>query len=711
MEIYMHLVKLNWLFVAIFVMFGVVDAFGAKKNKIVTPLANSVMKRIIARHELRVLSVAESQLTGLPRDQTPTQRELILLHGLADALKVDLKMIYLDNVAMLIPMLLDGEGDMIAANLTITAKRQRWIKFSNPVDSVHEQIIVSKKSMLTKLTDLQRKTIYFEHGTAYADALQKLQQQYPQLKLNAAPRHYDTEELLAQVGAGKIGAIIADSNYVKAYHHYRDDIKVIYTFPQAQQIGWGMQKQATVFKKYVNNYLKKTLSLYNSQKFTGDLTQLKKRRIIRILTRDNPRNYFIHRGHLMGFEYELAKKFAKQQGLYVVMVVPPKWEDLIPWLKHGYGDVIAAGMSITPDRKRIKGISFASSYGSFYEAIITRRDDRSFKNIFSLKGRTVVVRQSSSYWEMLKQLQKKQLGFKLIAAPENMETEQILTNVANGKYDLTMVDENIFNLDQQAKRKLKLAIRVGSPISYGWMVRENNPQLKNAISRFFRKEYRGLFYNLLYRKYYTNKKTTRKFQQQFKVGLNQQYAISKFDHLIKKHSASHKLPWCIIASQIYHESRFDAKVKAWDGGIGLMQLMPETARELGCSNPYNPDENIKAGVAYLAQLRDYVEHSVSPGNRVCFALAGYNGGYGHLRDARKLATKQGLNPNVWRNNVEKAYRLLSQTRYASQARYGSCRSDIITKYVNEILIRFQNYLITVKKFEAQQKVKKRAVVK
>jgi membrane-bound lytic murein transglycosylase F len=65
-----------------------------------------------------------------------------------------------------------------------------------------------------------------------------------------------------------------------------------------------------------------------------------------------------------------------------------------------------------------------------------------------------------------------------------------------------------------------------------------------------------------------------------------------------------------------------------------MQLMPETARELGCSNPYNPDENIKAGVAYLAQLRDYVEHSVSPGNRGCFALAGYIGGYGHLRDAR-----------------------------------------------------------------------------
>jgi len=564
---------------------------------------------------------------------------------------------------------------------------------------------------LTKLADLQAKTIYFEHGSSYYDALQKLKQQYPQLKLNATSRHYDTEELLSQVGSGKIGAIIADSNYVEAYHHYRDDIKVIYTFPQAQHIGWGMQKQATALKQYINNYLKKTLSLYHSRKFTGDLPQLKTRRIIRILTRDNPRNYFIHRGHLMGFEYELAKKFTKQYGLNVVMVVPPKWQDLIPWLRRGYGDIIAAGMTISPARKRIKDITFAGTYGSFYEAIITRRNDRSFKNIFSLKGRTIVVRQSSSYWDTLKQLQKKQLGFKLIAAPEDMETEQILSNVVSGKYDLTMVDENIFNLGQRAHHKLKLAMRLGSPVSYGWMVRENNPLLKNAISKFFNKEYRGLFYNLLYRKYYTNSKTTRKFQQQFKVGLNRQYAISKFDNLIKKHSANHKLPWCIIASQIYHESRFNAKTKAWDGGMGLMQLMPKTAREQGCDNPYNPDDNIKAGVAYLAKLRDYTEHKVSPGNRVCFALAGYNGGYGHLRDARKLATKQGLNPNVWRNNVEKAYRLLSQTRYASRARYGSCRSDIITKYVNEILIRFQNYLITVKKFEAQQKARKRTVGK
>ncbi len=698
----MHLIKKN-IFLPIVISFFAINVIHAKESVTAKPLGDPVMQRILSRHELRVLSVAEPKLSGLPRDQTPSQRELMLLYGLADDLKVKLKMIYLDNVAALVPMLLDGEGDMVVANLTITEQRQRWIKFSNPVDTVHEQIIVSKKSPVTKFADLQNQTISFERGTSYYDSLKKLKNKFPQLKLKINPLAHDTEDLLAQVGAGKIVAIIADSNYVTAYRHYRDDIKIIYTLPTEQKIGWGMQKKSTSLRKYVNRYLKKTLPRYQSKKFTGDLAQIKRRRIIRILTRDNPRNYFIHRGQLMGFEYELAAKFAKQHGLHVVMVVPPKWDDLIPWLKAGYGDIIAAGMTITPARKRLDEVSFAAAYGSFYEAIVIRSNDYSFKNIFSLKNRTLVVRQNSSYWETLKQLQKKKLGFKLLAAPNNMETEQILKMVARGKYDMTMADENIFNLEQGYRKNLKLAMRIGRPISYGWMVRQDNQVLKNAIKKFFSKEYRGLFYNMIYRKYYTNTRTTKKHQRQFKMGQNSKYAISPFDLLIKKYSADYKFPWCIIASQIYHESRFDPNAKAWDGGMGLMQLMPATARAQGCKKPYSPDDNIKAGVAYLAKLRDYTEYNVSPGNRVCFALAGYNGGYGHLRDARKLAAEQGLNPDVWRDNVEKAYHLLAKSRYSSRARYGSCRADVITKYVNGILIRFQNYLQSVKKFETKAK--------
>ena len=79
-------------------------------------------------------------------------------------------------------------------------------------------------------------------------------------------------------------------------------------------------------------------------------------------------------------------------------------------------------------------------------------------------------------------------------------------------------------------------------------------------------------------------------------------------------------------------------------------------------------------------------------NKVRFALAGYNAGPGHVADARRLARQQGLDPNRWFGNVEKAMLLLSKPRYYRKAKYGYCRGEEPVRYVSQIQSRYDHYI-------------------
>jgi membrane-bound lytic murein transglycosylase F len=122
-----------------------------------------------------------------------------------------------------------------------------------------------------------------------------------------------------------------------------------------------------------------------------------------------------------------------------------------------------------------------------------------------------------------------------------------------------------------------------------------------------------------------------------------------------------------------------------------MQLLPATAAELNCPNPFDPESNIKGGTCYMARLRNKFSASPDMLDRWCFALASYNGGYGHLSDARILAVEMGLDQNVWKNNVEIAIKKLATAEYASRSRYGYCQAPVIINYVNQIILRYHQY--------------------
>ncbi len=106
------------------------------------------------------------------------------------------------------------------------------------------------------------------------------------------------------------------------------------------------------------------------------------------------------------------------------------------------------------------------------------------------------------------------------------------------------------------------------------------------------------------------------------VGSSQRAHNDTYDDLIVEHSRRNGVRQSLVRAVIQVESGFNPFARSPKGAMGLMQLMPDTARQLGVANAFNAAENVRGGVLYLRQLLDRY------GNDEVLALAAYNAGPG-----------------------------------------------------------------------------------
>lgn len=129
------------------------------------------------------------------------------------------------------------------------------------------------------------------------------------------------------------------------------------------------------------------------------------------------------------------------------------------------------------------------------------------------------------------------------------------------------------------------------------------------------------------------------------------YAISIYDNLFRSISEAEGNDWRLMSAIAYHESRFTPTLCSPRGARGIMQLRPTVARQLGM----NPDcigdlrTNIWLANRYLKTLARMMglPQAIADDDRLRILLAAYNGGVGHVLDARQLARDRGENPDSW----------------------------------------------------------------
>ena len=146
---------------------------------------------------------------------------------------------------------------------------------------------------------------------------------------------------------------------------------------------------------------------------------------------------------------------------------------------------------------------------------------------------------------------------------------------------------------------------------------------------------------------------------------------------------AYKISWTLLAAQAYQESRWDPHAVSPTGVRGIMMLTRDTASSLGIQNRTDPTKSIEGGARYFQGLEKRLPRRIGKADRISIALAAYNVGMGHIKDAQRLARRMGRNPHSW-NDLKTTLPLLAQEPYYETLPYGYARGWEPVRYVKRI---------------------------
>jgi membrane-bound lytic murein transglycosylase F len=457
-----------------------------------------------------------------------------------------------------------------------------------------------------------------------------------------------------------------------------------------------------------------------------------------VLTQFNSTSYFLYRGEPMGYEYEHLRLFADKHDLYLQTVVVPNRDSLFVLLNQGIGDVVAARM--TPTLADSSKVGFTQALYETRPVVVQREapteaadvpdevaalvdsvaaapeeledveegpdkdaDDARDRRAAELRARlvrrpgelagdSVHVLAGSRFEDRLIEISDAVSGEIYVVEVDSGSAEMLVQQVAEEDAEFTVTHENVAQLQESYYSNLAITPTIDRPYEVAWAVRKNAPALADALNGWI--DGNPGLKDRLYQKYFVDSRGYRERIADAYLA-SETGRLGPFDALFREHAPTLGWDWRLLASQAFQESRFDPRATSWAGAMGVLQLMPGTARQYGVSDAYDPAQNVAGAVRFLDWLQTefWPERVPDEEERLKFVLASYNAGPGHVDDARRLTEKYGGDQNTW---TDVAYWLLRKSErevYTDPVvRHGFCRGLEPVTYVGRILDRYNHYL-------------------
>jgi membrane-bound lytic murein transglycosylase MltF len=400
--------------------------------------------------------------------------------------------------------------------------------------------------------------------------------------------------------------------------------------------------------------------------WTGDFDEIVKRRYIRAVVAYSKTQYYVVNGVQHGSSYEYLKEFeawvnrkyppkGKNLHFHVVFIPVPR-DQMLSRLTAGRGDLVAATLTITPER--LKMVDFSEPFVTGVKEIaVTGPKSPPLDSLDDLSGQEVFVRKSSSYWEHLEALNAKltsegKAPVKLREAPEDLEDEDLLEMLNAGLVPVVVTNAYLPALWGKFYTNIKANpdVVLDDSGKIAWATRKNSSKLMSVVNEFVQTHKKGTaFGNAVIQRYALSTGMLKNAVAPTEV--------KKFQDMVavfQRYGSQYNVDYLLMMAQGYQESSLNQDAKSKVGAIGVMQLMPDTGNEMKVGDIHQQEANIHAGVKYIRFMVDryFANEPMTDTNKLLFAFAAYNAGPGRVHSLRVEAAQKGLDPNVWIDNVE-----------------------------------------------------------
>ncbi|WP_099113772.1 membrane-bound lytic murein transglycosylase MltF [Xenorhabdus miraniensis] len=399
---------------------------------------------------------------------------------------------------------------------------------------------------------------------------------------------------------------------------------------------------------------------------------------LRVSTITSPLISLNNKNEPTGFDYELAKRFADYLGVKLVIKFRTNINQLFDDLENDKADFLAAGLIY--NRDRLDQTRTGPAYASVLQQLVYRKGTTRPRSFNDLKG-TLIVTAGSTHVSELRKWKEQSYPDLTWQETSHENTQQLLEQVSEGTIDYTISDSISLALQQRIHPNLAVAFDVSEERPLTWYLKRNDDySLYSAMLDFFSMLAENGIMSRLQEKYFSHVGSFDYFDTiSFIRAINT--TLPTYQPIFERYAGS--LDWQLVASIAWQESHWDPQATSPTGVRGLMMLTRPTAEWAGVHDRLDPEDSVKGGMSYLHYLMDRLPTTIAEDERIWFALAAYNMGYGHVLDVRKLTAAQKGNPDSWLD-VKKRLPLLSKKKYYTNTTYGYARGYEAYRYVENI---------------------------